>query len=166
MVIAMLALSAALAATPADAQRRSLRAFLHHQLESEQDPSLRYDAAFVDLDGDGRDEAVVYLTGNSVCGSGGCDLHIYTPKGRSWREVSALSISRPPIEVLPTRTRGWRDIAVFVAGGGIIPGYEARLRFDGRSYPTNPSVAPATPLARRAHGRVLIDPAEKGRPLF
>jgi hypothetical protein len=65
------------------------------------------------------------------------------------------SIVQLPIRLLPTSTRGWRDIGVTVAGGGINPGYMARLRFDGRRYPSNPSVPPAIPM-RRTTGKVLI----------
>ena len=129
-------------------------------------PDLRYEAAFVDLNADGKDEAVVYLTGEGVCGSGGCELSIYSPQGASWREVTSLSITRPPIRVLDTRSHGWSDLGVWVAGGGIIPGYEARLRFDGGSYPTNPSVPPAERTTERNGGRVLLDREAKARPLY
>ncbi len=66
-----------------------------------------------------------------------------TDTGRLSR-VTNISITRPPIRVLPTVTHGWHDLGVMVAGGGIIPGYEARLRFDGHSYPSNPTVPSAT----------------------
>ena len=159
------------AAGPAQAQPRQsqngLRAFLQQHLARE-DPSAyreaRYSAALVDLNGDRRDEALVYLSGPTVCGSGGCDLLILT-RGRSgWRVVSEASITNPPVRVLSTRTRGWRDIGVYVRGGGIVRGYEARLRFDGRAYASNPSMV--RPSGRRATGRVLITDADRGRPLF
>ena len=152
-----------------------LHSYLQRELKSErdnvlkysgEDPRLRYSVAFTDLNGDGKDEAIVYVTGNHVCGSGGCDLTIYTPAGRSWRTVTQMSISRPPIGVLSTSTHGWRDIAVYVAGGGILPGYEAQLKFNGQSYPSNPSVAPAQAIRKGVQIRVLISPTEKGRPVF
>lgn len=67
-----------------------------------------------------------------------------TPSG--YRRVTNISITQAPIRVLPTVTHGWHDLGVLVVGGGIIPGYEARLRFDGHSYPSNPSIPPAIRL--------------------
>ena len=172
MIIA-LALTAAIAATP---QRReeSLRSFVQAEFREVRDdlrgngygPDIQYHAAFTDLNGDGRDEAIVYVTGKDMCGSGGCELEIYTPRGASWREVTSLSVTRPPIRLLASKSHGWRDLGVFVAGGGIIPGYDVQLRFDGRTYPTNPTAPPARPLRKRKASRVLIDADAKGRPLF
>lgn len=110
---------------------------------------VRYRVALSDLNGDGRPEALVYAVATTtngsadLCGSGGCDLYVLSLEPNGYRQVTDISVSRPPIRVLATRTNGWHDIGVTVAGGGIIKGYEARLRFDGRRYPSNPSVAPA-----------------------
>jgi len=66
--------------------------------------------------------------------------------------------------MLRTKSHGWRDIGVMVQGGGIIQEYEAALRFDGRTYPTNPTVPPATPLARTT-GKILIAADAEEGPL-
>lgn len=122
----------------------------------------RYSVALVDLNGDNRAEALVYAMSTSaggqqsdLCGSGGCDLYVLSLTPAGYRQVSDISVSRAPIRVLPTITHGWRDLSVTVAGGGIIKGHEARLRFDGRSYPTNPTVSPALSL-KITTGKVLI----------
>jgi hypothetical protein len=115
----------------------------------------RYKLASYDLDGDGRPEALVYADGDQDCGSGGCDLYVLTRAGASWRVVVSTSVMRPPIRVLPTSSHGWRDLSVFVAGGGILPGHAVRLRFDGTTYPSNPTVPPAEPI-RHPGGHVLI----------
>lgn len=115
----------------------------------------RYKEAMFDLNGDGRPEVLVYAEGPDRCGSGGCDLYVITPMIGGYRVVTNMSVTRPPVRVLPTSSHGWRDLAVFVAGGGILPGYSAKLRFDGHGYPENPTVPPATRMARPA-GRVLI----------
>jgi hypothetical protein len=124
----------------------------------------RYAAVLTDLNGDGRKEALVYVSGRYWCGSGGCDLWILTPRSQSWTMVTQTTVTWPPIRVLTTRTRGWRDIAVGVAGGGITPGHEAVLRFNGRSYPTNPSTIPAP--SRVPSGEVVIPRQTEGRLLF
>jgi hypothetical protein len=127
------------------------------------DPDARYVAAWADLNGDGRPEAIVYLVSGHVCGTGGCSLMVLTPAGRSWRQVADVTIANPPIRLLSSASHGWRDLAVTVAGGGART-HAARLSFNGRSYPGNPSMAPA--LRRRVPGRVLIADEDRGRPLF
>ncbi|WP_374274150.1 hypothetical protein [Brevundimonas sp.] len=107
--------------------------------------ALRYQAATLDLNSDGADEAVVYLMGPFVCGSGGCPTLILTPEGEGWRIVSTLTVSRQPIWALDSRSEGWRDLVVSVSGGGG-PSGKARLVFDGQTYPTNPTVPPAEPV--------------------
>jgi hypothetical protein len=67
---------------------------------------------------------------------------------------------------LPTKTNGWHDIGVFVAGGGINPGYVARLRFNGHSYPSNPSVPPATPLHDPAAGKTILTQKSPDFPVY
>jgi len=123
-----------------------------------------YVSAFADLNGDGRDEALVSLQSGLFCGSGGCALYIYTPEGASWREVAELTIVNAPVRLLNTRSRGWYDLAVHVRGGGVEIPQEARIRFDGRTYASNPSMAPR--LRRGTSGRVLIGDDAAGRPLF
>jgi hypothetical protein len=123
-----------------------------------------YVGAFADLNGDGRDEALVSLRSGLFCGSGGCALYIYTPQGASWRQVAELTIVNAPVRLLNTRSRGWRDLAVHVRGGGIEIPHEARIRFDGRTYASNPSMEPR--LRRGTPGRVLIGDNGESRPLF
>lgn len=122
----------------------------------------RYTVALTDLNGDGRPEALIYALATAdgdghadLCGSGGCFLYVLSLTPGGYRRVTNISITRPPIRVLPTVTHGWHDLGVLVAGGGIIPGYEARLRFDGHSYPSNPSIPPATRL-RTVIGKQVI----------
>jgi hypothetical protein len=127
-------------------------------------PGTSYVSAFADLNGDGRDEALVSLYSGLFCGSGGCALYIYTPAGGSWRELAELTIVNAPVRLLATRSRGWRDLAVQVRGGGMERPFEARIRFDGRGYAANPSLAPR--IRGRAPGRVLIAGDSPSRPLF
>ena len=161
------ALVALAACWPAAAQpSRSLHGFLqtHFADARAQWPDTTYVSAFADLNGDGRDEALVSLYSGLFCGSGGCALYIYTPAGGSWREVAELTIVNAPVRLLDSRTRGWRDLAVHVRGGGMEIPYEARIRFDGRTYASNPSLAPR--LRGRSPGRVLIPDDAEGRRLF
>lgn len=114
-------------------------------------PRIDYALAWQDLNDDGTDEAIVYLAGPYFCGTGGCSLLVLMPSGSAWRKVGDVSTVRTPIRVLATRSHGWRDLAVEVAGGGGPVGTVA-LRFDGAAYPGNASLAPPT----RAKGTELI----------
>ena len=128
--------------------------------------AARYIAAFPDLNGDGKSEAVVYLISDDVCGSGGCDTLVLAPTGSSWRVVTTITISNPPIVALPARSYGWHNIGVRVQGGGIRSGYETELRFNGKSYPRNPSVPTAQRLKGNPAGEVLIRSERDAKPLY
>jgi hypothetical protein len=115
-----------------------------------------YAVAYVDLSGDGVDEAVVYFESRGGCGTGGCNLYVLSARRGLWRRVSGHTVSRRPIRVLTTAHHGWRDISVWVAGGGTMEAYHAALPFDGSTYPLNPSVPPARRLPRHTQAQVLI----------
>src|SRR5262245_59701953 len=50
--------------------------------------TTRYAAAFVHLDDDGKEEAIIYLIGPRWCGSGGCSLLILKPNGSSFKVIT------------------------------------------------------------------------------
>jgi hypothetical protein len=155
-------------AAGAEDELSGLHGFLQRKYGREREflEEPRYSAAAVDLNGDGRAEAVVYLESRGFCGTGGCGFEVFERSGGEWRIVAQTSIGWPPVRVLESRSHGWRDLAVIVAGGGINPGYEALLPFDGRSYPDNPSMPPARPLRPPPPGQVLIPREPEWRPLF
>ena len=125
-------------------------------------PPLGYVARSV---GDGSDAlTLVYLVGPEVCGSAGCNLLILRRSGDGYAVVGDTTVTRTPIRLLSTRTNGLPDIGVHVAGGGVTEGYEARLRFDGARYPSNPTVAPAERVTE-AEGVVLITDDDTRTPL-
>jgi len=120
---------------------------------------VRYLSSLADLKDDGRLEAIVYLMDNEWCGSGGCTMLILAPKDSSYEVVTKITVTRPPIRILKTKTNGWHDLSVFVAGGGIVPGYDAKLSFDGSTYPSNPSTAPANRIIGEVSGQDAISVA-------
>lgn len=115
----------------------------------------RYRAAAADLNDDGAAEVLVYAEGPENCGSGGCDLYVLARGVTGWRVVTDMSVTRLPLRVLRAKSHGWHDLSVHVAGGGILPGYDVRLRFDGNHYPDNPTVPPAERLPAPS-GRVVL----------
>lgn len=149
----------------------SVRAYLANRLGDSRTefPDTRYALAWVDLNGDGRNEAVVRIMSTGHCGSGGCILYVLSPWGRRWSLVGRMTVTQPPIRVLNSRSHGWRDLGIrqyFCCENSRMVTYEALLPFDGRIYPFNPSTPPSRRLRRLVPGRVLISEAARGRPLF
>jgi hypothetical protein len=130
--------------------------------DKDPDKTTQYVAVFRDLNGDGKPEALVYITGPGWCGNGGCKLYVLTPQRDSWRIVAKTTITWPPIRVLAAKSHGWHDLGVAVGGTG----YEAQLSFNGIKYPGNPSVPPARKAPKNAPGEVAISEAQKGKPLY
>lgn len=104
---------------------------------------VRYLRAFADLDGDGTDEGLAYMVGPGACGSGGCTLLVIQPGAQDFRVISRHTVTQLPILASRARTNGWRDLIVHVGGGGAAPRAVA-LRFDGTTYPSNPTTRPAS----------------------
>jgi hypothetical protein len=146
------------ATTAAYADEASVRAFMAEWMaESSGDVDTgETDLAlgFYDLDDNGIDEAVVLLSGQYWCGSGGCDALVLRQQGDSYDILMQSSVTRPPIGVLATSHNGLRDLYVHVGGGGLPFGPVAMI-FDGRAYPGNPTSEGET-LPESFKGKVLI----------
>lgn len=149
--------AAATATTPAPATaEEDIRHFL---LQEYPDAApMQYALAWSHLNGDGQDEAIVHVASSWFCGTGGCNTLVLTPAGPMWDKVAEISVSRTPITVLDTSTKGWKDITVAIGGGGRGPGI-AKLSFDGEEYPANPTVAPAVPVDKGGTKLIAEDPA-------
>lgn len=117
---------------------------------------IHYFTTRVDLDGDRHPEWIVHVVGPNVCGTGGCDTMVFKEVRKQLELIARIKLTRPPIVVADTETHGWRDLIVHVSGGGILPGHSARLRYDGRAYPTNPTVNPAEPLMGKGDFETVI----------
>ena len=128
----------------------------------------RYFYNRVDLNGDGRPEVLAYLMGLEFCGTGGCNLLVFQSGDNGYRLLAEISLVNNPVVVSRQRTRGWNDLILYVAGGGITRGHYVRLSFDGRRYPANPTVLPAlrrgTRIAGVAYMADEVSP-EAGLPL-
>jgi hypothetical protein len=126
----------------------------------------RYLAAFTDLNGDGKPEAIVYLISPQWCGSGGCSMFVLEQNGTHWKAITRTTVTQLPIHVLGRRSHGWHSLGVWVQGGGMPRGYEAELQFNGRSYPTNPTVLPARRVEKQPQGEILISSSQKPLALY
>jgi hypothetical protein len=149
-----------------DAQfRRWLTGYLLHMPYNEDDPDLQnlvYGYALVDLNGDGRNEAVVWARDANLCGTSGCGLEVFEHGKSGWRFLIDVATTRPPIKILPTRTHGWRDLSSWQYGGGVDHPYEAWWHFNGRHDYDSSKTKWKVP--KRIHGRIIIKDASI--PLF
>lgn len=64
---------------------------------------VRYRMGEADLDGDGLNDALVYVGGPGQCGSGGCDLAILRRTSGGFEPIGSLSVTRLPVGVLDSR---------------------------------------------------------------
>jgi hypothetical protein len=129
------------------------------------DTTTRITVASVKTSDGKTDEDIVYVSGQRWCGSGGCTMLILEPTESTFRAIGRVTIVQPPIRLLPSMHGGRPDIGVSVQGGGIQPGYEAVLSFNGKSYPGNPSMPPAQKAAV-VRGKVIIANTEDSVPLY
>ena len=133
----------------------ALESALQELLGDEQGP-IHYFSAKADLDDDQISEWIVHLAGPSVCGTGGCSTLVFTEVDGVLRLLTRITVTRPPIVIAESTTNGWRDLIAHVAGGGILPGHDARLRYDGSTYPGNATVEPTEPLSEKGEGVVVV----------
>ena len=130
--------------------------------------TTQYFAVTVSLHDDASLQEIVYLQNDGWCGSGGCTLLILNQQGYSYdyTVVSKIMGARPPVHVLSTETKGWHDLSVGVQGGGIVHAYEAKLRFNGRSYPISPTMPSAQALNAEIPGEVVVPTSVPVNPLY
>lgn len=119
---------------------------------------VTYEAAFVDLDEDGKQDIVAYASGPEYCGSGGCSMGVLRATGKGYEIIGRTTVTQMPIRLLPSRSHGLHDLGVAVSGGGA-SGHAVRLRFDGRRYPSNPTTLPDSATLNTDAGSVLIPSA-------
>ncbi len=93
----------------------------------------RYAYERVDLNDDGRDEVLVYLLGSIFCGTGGCNLMLFTEGTDGYSLVDSFPITQLPVTLSANKTSGWHDIVKMEAGGGAPQSY-VRYTFDGTHY--------------------------------
>ena len=149
---------------PSEHLKEFLRNYLNHGKVSS-DNTTRITVANVKTNEGKSEEYVVYVSGQQWCGSGGCTMLIVEPNGSSFNVIAWVTIVQLPIRILHSENNGHPDIGVNVQGGGIEPGYETVLSFDGKSYPDNPSMLPAR-KAIAISGKVIIPTTNGSVPLY
>jgi heat shock protein HslJ len=93
----------------------------------------RYVTGRVDLNADGKDEVFVYLLGSFFCGTGGCNMLLFTDNKGEYILINKFLLTRLPLYISVEKTRGWRNIAWKQSGGGAPMSYVAQV-FNGKKY--------------------------------
>lgn len=130
----------------------ALSAAVMAYVRSQGDSDLpRFRHASVNLNGDREPDAIVLLLGPNWCGSGGCTLLVLKAHKGTFTLVSSTSVTLEPIRQASEQRHGWSSLVVHSRGRG-----EVLLRFDGKTYPSNPSLQPVASKSQLASARVLI----------
>ncbi|NIG57546.1 hypothetical protein [Chitinophaga sp. Cy-1792] len=103
-----------------------------------------------DLDADGNMEVFVALTGPYFCGSGGCTLLLLNNNGKL---IDKFTVSGTPVMIGNEKTNGWSNLLIESGGKYHL------LKYDGKAYPSNPSLAPVVTKPDMALKKVLAGPA-------
>ena len=115
-----------------------------------------YLEAWRDLNGDQIKDAVVLLQGKEWCGSGGCTMLIYHAKNdHSLSLITKTTVTDTPIYQLSTKQNGWSDLSVYSKGVG-----QVKFSFDGKSYPSNPSLEKPYQIQPMDQKLALSEPLE------
>lgn len=114
-------------------KRERSRKNYHANLPDVDPAQLVFSYGLVDLNGDGVDDAIVYLHGEDDCGSGGCTVEIYRGTESGFQYVSGSVRIGLPIQVLPVASHGWKTLVVALREGG-----NGLMPFDGKRYPLAP----------------------------
>jgi hypothetical protein len=168
LLVIALAWAGIASAKPKSSEDAQFRAWLIHYLKNDPDnaddddlQNLVYGYALFDLNGDGRNEAIVWARDSSWCGTSGCALSIFSRTKSGWKFASDGPNTRPPIQVLASRTHGWRDLSGFQYGGGVDRPFRSWIRFDGHDYGWSKT---GWKVPRHVSSRVIIKDATI--PLF
>jgi hypothetical protein len=134
--IVTISLSMALSTVPAfAAEPPALLAAIQEHIGTGNVEAPKHRYALIDLNNDGIPDALVLLTAQDYCGSGGCTLEIYRGTGEGFEFLSGSALTSEPIRVSAETAGGWKTLIVSTRGND-----RALLRFDGRRYPLNPSM--------------------------
>jgi sirohydrochlorin ferrochelatase len=122
----------ACASTPSS--KEQLAAAIARQIN---EPASDYRHAFVDLNGDSIEDAIVLLQGSGWCGSGGCTMLVMKGERAGYSFLSRSTVTSAPVRVASKGSHGWKSLIVHSSGAARL------MTFDGDGYPLNPSMQPA-----------------------
>lgn len=120
-------------------------------------PSSSYDYSRVDLNNDGRREALVLFRRpyGYWCEDYGCRMLVLEAHDMHFTLAGDIHSIRGPLHVARSKTGDWRDLVVLVDGREDKPKHVA-LQYDGKRYPNDPATLPAHEWAFHDGGMKLF----------
>jgi heat shock protein HslJ len=118
----------------------------------------RYVYERVDLNGDGHDEVLVYLMGPFFCGTGGCNLLLFTDTKNGYSLINEFSTTRIPVIVSAKKSNGWNNLIWLKSGGGYPSSYVSHI-YNGKRYMKSKSMPADIVPAGQSHlsGDITFD---------
>ncbi len=140
LATALLVASPDTTARPLAMLTASVQTYLAPFTEEGEEPTLAVE--WIDLTGDGIEDALVTVESPSWCGSGGCTLLVleamsgeHAEEFGPFRVAAEIAYTNGEVTVLRESSHGWRDLVVSNDGEWAV------LQFDGETYPTSPADA-------------------------
>jgi hypothetical protein len=118
----------------------------------------QYDYTRVDLDGDGRRDALVMFSGphSYWCDMNGCSLSVFKATNNGFVPMSEMFPVRGPMYVSNNRTDGWRNLIVRVSGQSYADAKNVAMNYNGGTYPRNPFFQPSIQLSQMDLGQRIF----------
>lgn len=122
--------------------------YLKDELKFLTDIDRKFQMYMIDLNNDGKDEYFVRFSSPYFCGSGGCTFLLID---RYAKIITKFSVMDPPIYLTEEKTNGWLNLYVYNYGSHRV------LSYNGKTYPSNPSVVPKTKLNKEKIKKTIFD---------
>lgn len=139
------------------ALQSAVKAFLSSKGATVNNANGAYGYNLVDLNGDGVEDALVYLVSTSFCNEDKCTLLVATGEaGDKFKVHSMIKGLSTPVLISATNTKGWADIVTQLFDE-IGTATSVKLAFDGSKYPDSPTASGVKPLdkAVKASGYLM-----------
>ncbi|TQV72961.1 hypothetical protein FLL45_15980 [Aliikangiella marina] len=118
-----------------------------------QDRKTHYVAYFKDLNGDGLQDAIVYLSGNEDCTDAGCKLLVLQGEKSGFKFVSETHFVIAPIKLSPEQNQSWRNLVVNTKKIGSVV-----LKFNGREYTYDSTLVSQPDAGELQESNIIINP--------
>ncbi len=135
-------------ATAAEISQQLAEVLLQEDIEFLTPEQRRFRYAITDLNDDGSREYLVEFRNSYFCGSGGCT---YLLLDSNMDLITRFTVSESPFIISDEKSSGWRDLIIPEGGSYHV------MKFDGNTYPSNPSVEPEMMLDANSDPIRLLD---------
>lgn len=129
------------------------QSYLKNDLQFLTENDRKFQFYKIDLNDDGKEEYFIRFMSSYFCGTGGCTFLLLD---RYAEVINKFTVMDAPIYISKDKTNGWKKL--IVQSGGKFK----ELIFDGKSYPSNPSIAPDSKTQPGADYEIIFD--DKNQP--